>query len=70
MKDPRQTARDLIEQNDITLERLWASYWGNGGSAAITDLDAYIYEAKNPPQFELTLLALAIEDLEDTAPRA
>lgn len=68
MKDPRQTARVLIEQNIISLEGLWLRYWGNGGSADEFDFDAHLYEIQEPPPFELSVLAWAMDDLEAGSP--
>jgi hypothetical protein len=69
MTNPRQIARHLIEQNTFTLERLWLSYWSQGGSATEFELDAYLYEAKELPEFELKILTWAIEELQRTGPR-
>lgn len=68
MNDPRQTARDLIELNIISLEGLWLRYWGNGGSADEFDFAAHLYEIQEPPPFELAVLAWAMEDLEADSP--
>lgn len=64
MHDPRQRARDLLEQDNITLEQLWLKYWGEGGNAQPMELDAYVQEALRPHPFELTLLAWAMDDLQ------
>ncbi|MFK0040580.1 hypothetical protein ACIQTW_12130 [Paenarthrobacter sp. NPDC090517] len=64
MHDPRQSARNLLNQNTITLERLWIKYWGEGGTADPLELDAYVHEALRPHPFELTLLAWAMDDLQ------
>jgi hypothetical protein len=69
MNNPRQTARHLIEQNAFTLERLWVSYWSQGGSATEFELDAYLYGAKELPEFDLKILAWAIEELQGPRPR-
>ncbi|WP_369745661.1 hypothetical protein [Paenarthrobacter sp. AMU7] len=63
MPDPRERARDLLEQDSITLERLWIKYWGEGGTADPLELDAYVHEALRPHPFELALIAWAMEDL-------
>jgi hypothetical protein len=63
MNDPRQRARDLLEQDSITLERLWVKYWAEGGNADRLELDAYVHEALKPHPSELALLAWAMEDL-------
>lgn len=64
MHDPRQRARDLLEQDSITLEQLWIKYWAEGGNALPLELDAYVHEALRPHPFELALLAWAMEDLQ------
>lgn len=61
---PRLTARTLIELKIISLQGLWLRYWANGGSANAFDLDAFLYEILEPPPFELSVLAWAMEDLE------
>ncbi|MDR6989261.1 hypothetical protein J2Y66_003776 [Paenarthrobacter nitroguajacolicus] len=63
MNDPRQRARDLLEQDSITLDRLWIKYWAEGGNADLLELDAYVHEALKPHPSELTLLAWAMEGL-------
>jgi hypothetical protein len=68
MVDPRQEARSLIEQNIISIEGLWLRYWGQGGSADPFDFDAFLYEIQEPPQFELAVLAWAMDDLEADSP--
>ncbi|KUM36435.1 MULTISPECIES: hypothetical protein [unclassified Arthrobacter] len=65
MSDPRQTARNLLEQDGFTLEQLWIKYWAEGGNANALELDAYVHEALRPHPFELTLLTWAVEDLQD-----
>jgi hypothetical protein len=68
MVDPRQEARSLIKQNIISLEGLWLRYWGQGGNADPFDFDAFLYEIQEPAQFELAVLAWAMEDLEADSP--
>lgn len=68
MSDPRQAERGLIELNIISLEGLWLTYWGNGGSADAFDFDADLYEIQDAPPFELNVLAWAMEDLEADFP--
>ncbi|WP_416405536.1 hypothetical protein [Arthrobacter sp. LFS091] len=63
MNDPRQKARDLLEHDNVTLERLWIKYWSEGGTADRLELDAYVHEALKPHPFELTLLDWAVDDL-------
>jgi hypothetical protein len=65
MTDLRQTARNLIEHHTITLERLWITYWANGGDATLFDLDAYLYEIQGPTPLDLRILGWAVEDLHD-----
>lgn len=69
MNNPRQIARDLIERNTFTLDRLWLSYWSQGGSATKFELDAYLYEVKDLPELELPILVWAIEELQGTGLR-
>ncbi|MDR6685405.1 hypothetical protein J2Y41_000958 [Arthrobacter sp. 1088] len=64
MHDPRQNAQHILDQNAITLERLWITYWGEGGIASILELDAYVHEALRPHPFELDLIFWAIEELQ------
>ena len=66
MNDPRQRARHLIEQDTISLNRLWVRYWTHGGTGTVFDLDAYLYEVQEPTPLQLQSLSLALEDLEDT----
>ncbi|MFK4637257.1 hypothetical protein [Paenarthrobacter histidinolovorans] len=61
--DPRQSARNLLQLDTVTIERLWIRYWAEGGSADLLELDAYVHEALRPPAFELTLLGWATERL-------
>lgn len=63
MEDPRQTARRLIEQHDITLERLWIRYWAEGGTATEPEFDALVYGAVTPPPLDLRILSWAIENI-------
>ncbi|MDN4643406.1 hypothetical protein [Arthrobacter sp. PsM3] len=65
MNDPRQTARNLIEQYAITLHSLWIRYWIHGGTATLFDFDTYLYEVKDPSPADFQSLALAMEALED-----
>ncbi|MGP0224722.1 MULTISPECIES: hypothetical protein [unclassified Paenarthrobacter] len=64
MDDPRQTARKYLEQHVITLDSLWARYWANGGSAKPLELEAYLYQAREPSPFDLEVLTWALEDLD------
>ncbi|MEV7664006.1 hypothetical protein [Paenarthrobacter sp. NPDC089316] len=48
----------------MTIERLWMSYWAEGGSAGLLELDAYVHEALRPPAFELKLIGWATEELQ------
>ncbi|WP_258805738.1 hypothetical protein [Pseudarthrobacter sp. NS4] len=68
MSDPRRTARCLIELKIISLEGLWLRYWGNGGSASAFDFDAFQYGIREPPPYELAVLAWVMEDLEADSP--
>lgn len=63
MNDPRQRARDLLEQDSITLDRLWIKYWAEGGNADLLELDAYVHEALKPHPSELILLTWAMDGL-------
>ncbi|MBT2586522.1 hypothetical protein J7I86_11860 [Arthrobacter sp. ISL-95] len=69
MNDPRQTARNLIGEHFITLDRLWIRYWANGGNVTLFDLDAYLYEIQDPPPVDLRILAWAVEDLREADSR-
>ena len=64
MKDPRRSARNLLRRDTVTIERLWMSYWAEGGSAGLLELDAYVHEALRPPAFELKLIGWATEELQ------
>jgi hypothetical protein len=69
MNDPRPTARNLIQQSTITLDRLWVRYWAHGGNATLFELDAYLYEIQQPPPFDLRILTWAVEDLQAAGSR-
>ncbi|MCF3141103.1 hypothetical protein LRQ04_17780 [Paenarthrobacter sp. AR 02] len=62
--DPRQSARNLLQREAITLEQLWIKYWAEGGNATPVELDAYVHDALEPHEFELTLIAWAMEGMQ------
>lgn len=66
MNDPRQAARDLLEQNAITIKSLWIRYWSHRGNATLFEFEAYLYELQEPSASDSLSLALAMEDLEYT----
>lgn len=68
MHDPRQSARNLLNRDTISLEDLWIRYWGQGGNASPLELDAYVHEALRPQPFELDLISWAIEELPVNGP--
>ena len=63
MNHSLQTARTLIEQHELTLERLWVRYWGEGGSASLHDLGLYVYEVEATPSWDLLFLKWALHDV-------
>jgi len=65
MSDPRQTARNLLRRNSVTLELLWLRYWAEGGDATAFEFDAYLHEALNPPAHELRIIEWAMEEIGD-----
>ncbi|MBT2586468.1 hypothetical protein [Arthrobacter sp. ISL-95] len=67
MNDPRHTARNLIKQRAITLDRLWIRYWAHGGNAPALEFDAYLHEALVLHPFDLKILTWALEDLGATS---
>lgn len=65
MNDPREGARDLLEQNAITIKSLWVRYWAHGGNATLFEFEAGLYEIQEPSASDFLSLALAMEGLED-----
>lgn len=63
MTDSMHAARRLLEAHDITIERLWLRYWGNGGNASEFDLDAHLYEVHELAPFESRILSWAVEEI-------
>ncbi|MBT2588372.1 hypothetical protein [Arthrobacter sp. ISL-95] len=67
MTDPRHTARNLIEQQAVSLDRLWVWYWAEGGNAPTFEFDAFLHEALLLHPFDLKILTWALEDLDPSA---
>ncbi|MBT2586546.1 hypothetical protein [Arthrobacter sp. ISL-95] len=66
MNDLRQRARHLIEQDTISLNRLWVRYWTHDGTGTVFDLDVYLYDLQKPTPLQLQSLSPALEDLENS----
>jgi hypothetical protein len=52
--DPRVRARDLLQKQSISFEKLWLLYWSNGGDAGPVEFDAFIHGIDLLTQFDWT----------------
>ena len=68
MEDPRIAARALAQKDPGWVSDLWLKYWAHGGSADMTEFDAYLRGLTERDSFELRILAWALEDLSHAAP--
>ena len=63
MQDLWQTARMLIEREDVSFIDLWISYWNHGGRCHPFAFDAYINGALVVHWFDMRAVASALEEL-------
>lgn len=64
VEDPRKTARSLIKRGETESWELWLLYVANGGNALAWEFEAFLYEAAEPSDLDLDLLALAMEEFQ------
>lgn len=60
--EQRQSFRLAFEVAPLTLEQIWLKYFGIGGKAGPTEVQAYVYGALNLPAIERDLLAHALNE--------
>jgi len=54
--------RLALEGAPVTLEQIWIRYFGLGGRAGLTEVQAYVHGALNFPVLERDLLAHALNE--------
>lgn len=70
MEDPRRTARHLLGRGGISVGELWLRYWGDGGDAEPFEFEAYIHGMHELRAIDHYLLALVMEELENSENRS
>lgn len=60
--DQRRCFRLALDAAPLTLEQVWIKYFGVGGEAGLTEVQAYVYGALNFPALERDLLAHALNE--------
>ncbi|WP_104044928.1 hypothetical protein [Arthrobacter sp. ZGTC412] len=60
--EQRQGFRLAFEAAPLTLEQVWIRYFGIGGQAGLTEVQAYLYGALNFPALDRDLLAHALNE--------
>ncbi|MDQ0769325.1 hypothetical protein QF031_002074 [Pseudarthrobacter defluvii] len=61
--DSLQEACSLLEAGDVSLLHLWLLYWGQGGNADLTELDAFIHGVPLLDDMDAAILGWALEAL-------
>jgi hypothetical protein len=64
--EQRQGFRLAFEAAPLTLEQIWIKYFGIGGKAGLTEVQAYIYGAFSLPPIERDILAHALNETLNT----
>ena len=60
--DGRSWARDLLATSELSLEKIWLSYFSVGGNAGPFELEAFIYGVDMLDAIDLMLLECALTD--------
>jgi hypothetical protein len=60
--EQRQGFRLAFEAAPLTLEQIWIKYFGIGGKAGMTEIQAYVYGALSLPPIERDILAHALNE--------
>jgi hypothetical protein len=60
--EQRQGFRLAFEVAPLTLEQIWIKYFGIGGKAGLTEVQAYVYGALSLPPLERDILAHALNE--------
>ena len=60
--EQRQGFRLAFEAAPLTFEQVWIKYFGIGGEAGLTEVQAYVYGALSFPALERDLLAHALNE--------
>lgn len=60
--EQRQGFLLAFEAAPLSLEQVWLKYFGLGGEAGLTEVQAYVYGALNFPALERDLLAHALNE--------
>lgn len=60
--EQRQGFRLAFEAAPFTLEQIWMKYFGIGGRAGLTEIQAYVHGALSLPPIERDMLAHALNE--------
>jgi hypothetical protein len=60
--EQRQGFRLAFEAAPLTLEQVWIKYFGIGGKAGLTEVEAYVHVGLSLPPLERDLLAHALNE--------
>jgi hypothetical protein len=67
-REQRRFVAEQFRDGNTSLGRLWAYYFGIGGDADELALDAYVHELGELPPVQISLLALAMNEMADEDP--